>query len=523
MARLKIQNYHSKVKGNLPSVSGDNALEYGEIAVNYAKGGETIAIRNANDEIVTFPNSNTFRNGCTNVTTLVNVPIKTRLVYASLSADNTLSIDTSSYSDMFTAFPDGIKMKIIAYNSSSNSITITLPSDVYVCTVKSVTVKTQEYGVFDIDFKSQSEIYINGKSVSVNQESGGGDGDEKYTGEYAIVAFSNGTDYQLVKDQDNNLSDFKSAHSDYEPIGIVVIPSSCSSYLYGNNAYSSKMSGKNIIMSLCPMSCITPDNGGSAWETIYWGGYVQELNCWNVANYYSDGTIQSTVSTTSGEIYMASDYLSGLSCKDYPSIKYYVSGNYDYAPSPFKVVDNELIPNEIYYTTTYSSVNALSTFNGPYCTYKIVSSLDGQTDWDSKGVAIDNNESDGYNPAACCCARFGAPDNSSAPKGTNSFLYHWNNNSNYDYTKGVNYTWYFPSVGELGFITPHYKKNNIAIEKLKSLYPSKKIVAIPATDYISSSTQIDATMMYDIDMDSFSLCQDSNTSGLTAPIAFCAI
>ena len=33
---------------------------FGEIAVNYGKGGETLAIKNSNDEIITFVNENDF-------------------------------------------------------------------------------------------------------------------------------------------------------------------------------------------------------------------------------------------------------------------------------------------------------------------------------------------------------------------------------------------------------------------------------------------------------------------------------
>ena len=463
MSRLKIQNLHSSVKGKLPTVSTSDtdSIQYGEIAVNYAKGSETLAIRNANDEIVTFPNSNTFRYGCTNVTTLVNVPIKTRLVYASLTANDTLSIDTNSYSDIFTAFPDGVEIKIIAYNSGSSSITITLPWETYTCSVKSLTVNVGEYGVFEISFKSESDVYILAESKQAF---------DGYTGKYGTVAFSNGMNYILVQDKDNNLSDFKTAHSDYEPIGILIIPSSCTSIMLPDGDVRK---GKNIIMSLCYMRTDTPDSGGSV-SKMYWGGYGVDtsLTNYNVVNYYSDGTIQSTVSTQTS-VYLPSDNFSTTASKVYPSIYYDTTS--ELAPSPFKQVDGILLPNEEYYTTKYSSQNACSDFAGPNNTKVLIDLATAQTDWKTKGVTITDSYNSGYYPAACCCARFGAPDNSSAPKGTNSFLYHYTNNPSYDYTKGVNYTWYFPADGELGFIMPHFKKNNATLTKLASLYTNMKI------------------------------------------------
>ena len=475
MTRLKIQNLHSSVKGKLPTVSTSDtdSIQYGEIAVNYAKGSETLAIRNANDEIVTFPNSNTFRYGCTTVTTLANVPIKTRLVYATISTDDTLSIDTSSYSDIFTTFPDGVEMKIIAYNSGSSSITITLPWDTYTCFAKSLTVNVCEYGIIDISFKSVAEVYI---LAEAKQAQGG------YTGEYGTVAFSNGTDYKLIKDKDNNLSDFKAAHSDYKPIGILVIPSSCTSIILPDGDVRK---GKNIIMSLCNMYCYAADSGTTDYKTMYRGdNNTGSLTNYDVVNYYSDNTTQSTVSTMI-KCYFPSDIYSTTASKAYPSVYYNAAS--DLAPCPFKQVDGELLPNEEYYTTAYSSQNAFSDFAGPNNTKVLIDLATAQTDWKTKGVTITDSYNSGYYPAACCCARFGAPDNSSAPKGTNSFLYHYINNPNYDYTKGVNYTWYFPAIGEFGFATPHILRDNATLAKLESLYPPMRTVSVYRQRFWTSS------------------------------------
>ena len=62
MGRQKIINLHSSVKNKFPTIntSDENTLQYGELAVNYAKGSETITVRNTNDEIDRFyPSSKT--------------------------------------------------------------------------------------------------------------------------------------------------------------------------------------------------------------------------------------------------------------------------------------------------------------------------------------------------------------------------------------------------------------------------------------------------------------------------------
>ena len=478
--RQKLIHIHSNVKNKKPDAS---TLEYGELAVNYTSGSERLYLRNSANNVVEFFNSSAFRYGCTNVTTLAKVPIKTRLVYASISADETLTIDTTSFSDVFNEFPDGVSMKIIAYNGSANNATIILPwsDDNNICFVKSLTVNSGEYAVITVDFKSQTEIYFDGKVET--QKSG-------YTGAEGIVALSNGTDYQFIKDKGNNLSDFKAAHSDYEPIGIVVIPASCSNILYPEGDVRR---GKNIIMSLAPMNYTTPDTGGSSNQYIYWGGYGTDtsLTNFNVVNYYSDKVSGQSVIGTNSWGRLPSDAFSGTESKAYPMLHYYYTGDSNEAqpiPSPFKLVSGELVPNEEYYTTQYSTLNALSDFAGPSNTKVLIDLATAQTDWKTIKTAITNKYSANYYPAACCCARFGAPDNSAAPKGTSSFLYHNNKNTSYDYSKGVTGVWYMPACGELSFIIPHNSMNDKTISNVKTVYKFTNVVSL-GPDYFWSSSE----------------------------------
>lgn len=51
----KILNKRSSdILNNNPKLPSSNQLDYGEIAINYADGQETIAIKNSKDEIVEF-------------------------------------------------------------------------------------------------------------------------------------------------------------------------------------------------------------------------------------------------------------------------------------------------------------------------------------------------------------------------------------------------------------------------------------------------------------------------------------
>ena len=57
MGRNKLINIHSvalNTAGDDPKLPTKDQIEYGEIAVNYLDGYETISIRNSNDEIITF-------------------------------------------------------------------------------------------------------------------------------------------------------------------------------------------------------------------------------------------------------------------------------------------------------------------------------------------------------------------------------------------------------------------------------------------------------------------------------------
>lgn len=485
MANKKILIKRSSENGKLPQ---PNDLDYGELAINYASGSESFSFKNTADKIVTLGMnvkqtigddeispisqkalSSAIKEGINSVTTLVNVPVDKRLVYATLTQDEILSFDTSRYASCFNAFDKGAQIKIIAFNGTTSTHKIVLPftnSD-YVCFVKSIEVPVNGYGVITVDYDGTS-IYVNAK---VEERMDG------YVGGEAIVALSNSEgDIKYVKDK--NLQTFKNnpENDQYVPIGIVVIPKSHTQVILPDG---DPRKGCNIIMSLKPMNYNTPDEGGTSEQYIYWGDDykdITELTNYNVVNCYNDNT-QSGDVTTDSYAFLPSDKFTKMPSNVCPSIKY----NYDssttnkLSPSPYKIVDGEWLPNEDYYTKKISGNNALSDFEGPKNT-KIITDNVTVENWKSV-IPIANRFSEGNYPAACCCARF-------KTVGTNSFVDMLNRNTGDD-TKEYwkqNKVWYMPACGELGYILPNFSVNNVALNNIKSLYGSSVAVQLGSSN-----------------------------------------
>lgn len=62
MANKIIHKHSSVITDGIPKIPTSEQLEYGEIAVNYADGGETISLKNASNEIVEFKSKDYFEN-----------------------------------------------------------------------------------------------------------------------------------------------------------------------------------------------------------------------------------------------------------------------------------------------------------------------------------------------------------------------------------------------------------------------------------------------------------------------------
>ena len=267
--------------GKLPQPSN---LKYGELAINYANGHESLSFKNDNNTVVTLgmnvkqtigedemspvsqkAMTSAIKEGINNVSTLANVPVDKRLVYATLTQDETLSFDTSKYASCFSAFDKGAQIKVIAFNGTTSTHKITLPylNNDYVCFVKSIVVPVNGYGIITVDYDGTS-IYVNAK---VEERA------EGYVGGEAIIALSNAAgDIKYVKDKD--LSAFKTEKPEYVPIGIVVIPKSHTQVILKDG---DPRKGCNIVMSLKPMNYNTPDEGGTSNLRFDWGVMVKIL------------------------------------------------------------------------------------------------------------------------------------------------------------------------------------------------------------------------------------------------------
>lgn len=227
----------------------------------------------------------------------------------------------------------------------------------------------------------------------------------------------------------------------YTPIGVVVIPAEHD--VYGT--------GECGIMSLAEMNCDAPDTGSSSYQRIYWGNNSTNTSLpnYNVVNLVNG--------TTNSWGRLPSDRFTGDTSLDGVS-KYYDTSNN--APSPFNADGSR---NEAYYTTAYSTANALSDFDGVGNTTVLTELATSQSDWKTTST-ITNSSDAGYYPAACCCWRF--------------------------HTHGTEQgQWYLPACGEMGYVINRISAINTTINKVLSVYSSVVAVAMYTSYYYWSSSE----------------------------------
>ena len=231
----------------------------------------------------------------------------------------------------------------------------------------------------------------------------------------------------------------------YTPIGVEVVPAE-------HDVYGTGQAG---IMSLAEMNLSTPDVGSSSYQQIYWGGRNVDTS---LPNYKVVNLVNGTTNSTG---YLPSDQFTGATSLDGVS-KYNSTSNN--APSPFNADGSR---NEVYYTTAYSTANALSDFDGVGNTTVLTELATSQSDWKTADT-ITNGYSAGYHPAACCCWRF--------------------------HTVGTEQgQWYLPACGEFGYVVNRISAINTTINKILSVYSSVVAVAMHTSDrYWSSSEYSDS-------------------------------
>ena len=230
----------------------------------------------------------------------------------------------------------------------------------------------------------------------------------------------------------------------YTPIGVVVIPAE-------HDVYGTGQAG---IMSLAEMNYTTPDTGSSEYQSMHWGGYGTDTS---LPNYDKVILVDNT---TSSRGYLPSDKFTGTTSLDGVS-KYATTSNN--APSPYNADGSR---NEAYYTTAYSTANALSDFDGVGNTAVLTELATAQSDWKT-ATTITNKSDKGYYPAACCCWRF--------------------------HTAGTSQgQWYLPAIGEMGYVINRISAINETINKVKSVYSSVAAVGVDTGDFYWSSSEYNA-------------------------------
>ena len=239
------------------------------------------------------------------------------------------------------------------------------------------------------------------------------------------------------------------ANPNYTPIGVEVVPAE-------HNVYGTGHAG---VMSLAEMSLVTPDVGSSEYQYMWWGGNGTDTSLpnYDVVNYIGSGgnLNNGVVQGTTNYAYLPSDQFSTVIGLDGKS-NYYYNDSDKYAPSPYNADGSR---NEAYYTTVYSTTNALSDFDGVGNTKVLTDLATAQSDW-KESITVEYS----YYPLACCCWRF--------------------------HTVGTDQgQWYFPACGEMGYVINRFNAINETINKIKSVYSSVVAVALDTSGTYCSSSE----------------------------------
>lgn len=255
---------------------------------------------------------------------------------------------------------------------------------------------------------------------------------------------------------------------EYIPVGVVVVPGNHDVYKDGSCS----------IISLKHMAPSEPDTGGSYSEQTPIGGGnneiegINNLNKVNIVGYNS--YIYETVQGISDTGKMPSDDLNGLQ-NPFDSDTFYEQTYLGkYIPSPYKNNDDR---NPAYYQTSSPSTegNALNDFRGKEKTNIYTALATEQSDWKTAKVIYTNTDKGSY-PAACCCWRF--------------------------HTEGTKQgDWYLPSIGELGYIMPKFKKLNNSLQRMSSFYGIVGNVLLKKNLAYASSTKRSSTSFFSLKAD----------------------
>ena len=261
--------------------------------------------------------------------------------------------------------------------------------------------------------------------------------------------YDKANDKLIIVKGDTDLSNYPI--DNYTPIGVVVVPGI-------HNVYGDGSCG---VISLKEMDQNSPDSGSTSYQSMYWGGYGDDISLPNLNQVPTGNTSNGIPTGQTSYAYLPSDKFSGLQCAHDTDVSYYNTSDLP-IPSPY-LTDGSRNPGYYQTTSPSSSNNALADFDGIGNSQVLWDLATSQGDWRAASY-ITNNNGSGYYPAACCCWR-----------------YHTEGTSKGD--------WYLPACGELDYIMPTFNKINEAIRNMQTAYGSSVGVKLSNNSYYWSSTK----------------------------------
>ena len=172
MANKVIHKNSSVITDGVPKLPGTEQLDYGEIAINYGDGGETISIKNSNNEIVEFKTKEYFENIIDDnefVVASALSDLDDRVSNLSETVDglmNNIDIPEASQTTL-----GGVKVGDSLFMNSEQKLNVKLSSGLALDNTNGVHVDLKTKG--GLDFNSSGEISARvGTGLEIHSESG---------------------------------------------------------------------------------------------------------------------------------------------------------------------------------------------------------------------------------------------------------------------------------------------------------------------------------------------------------------